>query len=292
MNLGLIDNNGQYVEKKNGNRLTINEAVRTGHLALIGSPMQAAQAVTEAVKRRDAETYKFRIESLDDDRRKSSGYSQPKFREESTIIRLTPQRAEPGLSVRVRSSVSDDPRNSGRAHSLIDDPLTLVDLQHDFFKKLQSEDFDIEDRVIENPSTMRNVSVREAVETGLLDVVSGEIIHPLSGRHYSIPKAIQTRIINPDAGKKIMETLNISSSSGNVAQASPIYGVSEPDSQRQSWTRNVSWTGTERPSVSEWEETTPEGGHNTNRVTTYTTPDGKTTTKTHHYKMSRFIWGR
>lgn len=287
MNLGLIDNNGHYIEKKSGNRLTINEAVRSGHLALIGSPMQAAQAVTEAVKRRDTESYKFRIESLDDDRRKSSGPSQPKFRQESTTIRLTPQRTEPGLSVRVRSSVSDDPRNSGRAHSLIDDPLALVDLQHDFFKKLQSENFDIEERVIENPSTMRNVSVREAVETGLLDVVTGEIIHPLSGRHYSIPKAIQTRILNSEAGKRIMEILNISSSSGNIAQASPIYGSGDLDSQRQTWTRNVSWTGTERPTISEWEEPTTGGGHHTNRVTTYTSPDGKTTTKTHHYKISR-----
>lgn len=44
----------------------LKEAVQRGLIALIGSPMQAAQAVSEALKRRDAEGYKFRLEPLDD----------------------------------------------------------------------------------------------------------------------------------------------------------------------------------------------------------------------------------
>lgn len=56
---------------------------------------------------------------------------------------------------------------------------------------------------------MRNVSVREAVETGLLDVDSGDIVHPSSGRHYSLPKAIQMRMVNSEAGRKLLEALNI-----------------------------------------------------------------------------------
>src|SRR4051812_8680235 len=41
INLGIIDRDGQYVDKKSGNRLNLKEAVRSGHLALIASPMQA-----------------------------------------------------------------------------------------------------------------------------------------------------------------------------------------------------------------------------------------------------------
>lgn len=270
LNLGLINNEGKYVDKKSRNVFTLNEAVRQGFIALIASPMQAAQAVTEAVKRRDAEGYKFRIESIDNEKRKSNSnaYPQPKFREESTIIRLTPQRTEPGLSVRVRSHNSEDLRNSGRAHSLIDDPVKLVDLQHEFFENLQNNGFDLDNKVIENPSTMRNISVREAVENGLLDVVTNEIVHPTSGRHYSIPKAIQVRLISPAAGRQLMEFLNIKSE--DLPQISPVVTsrrvitetvhipnehtvrpshsntdvrVEEPenDSNRLSWARKVSW---------------------------------------------------
>uniref|UniRef100_A0A915ELG9 Large polyvalent protein-associated domain-containing protein n=1 Tax=Ditylenchus dipsaci TaxID=166011 RepID=A0A915ELG9_9BILA len=288
LNMGLIDNNGQYVEKKSGHRLTLNEAVKQGHLALIGSPMQAAQAVTEAVKRRDAEGYKFRIEPLQESAATRVSSSGPKFREETIVRRLTPQRAEPGLSVRVRSSVSDDPRRSamsgGRASSLVDvDPLALVDRQHEFFESLRNKGVDLEDRVIENPSTMRNVSVREAVETGLLDM----------------------RLVNSGAGKKLMDVFNIASDElstqlspshhfGSVGELHSTHttSVSQPEpSNRQSWNRNISWenekvTETETP----WQGAPGEPPHNIaatyipghipreniNRTTTQTLPDGST----------------
>lgn len=258
LNFGLISNDGKYVDKKTKNIFNLNEAVRHGFIALIASPMQAAQAVSEAIKRRDNEGYKFRLESLDNEKRKSGSntYSQPKFREESTIIRLTPQRTEPSLSVRVRSHNSDDLRNSGRAHSLIDDPIKLVDLQDEFFEKLQNNSFNLDDKIIGNLSTMRHVSIREAVENGLFDVVTNEILHPISGRHYSIPKAIQIRLILPTKGKQLMEILNIKSD--ELSQTSPIVTSKhlisktvndsdfnnsniEPDNDVNSWTRKVSW---------------------------------------------------
>lgn len=222
LNLGIVNSDGKYVNKENGQHLSLREAEKHGLLALIASPMQAAQAVTEAVKRRDAEGYKFRIETLDDStskRASSSSYGKPKFREESTIIRLTPQRTEPGLSVRVRSNTSDDLRHSGRAHSLIDDPLALVDIQNEFFDKLKNEGFNLDDRIIENPSIMRNVSVREAVQNGIFDVVTNEIVYPNSGRHYTIPKAIQMKLIPYEAGRKLMEALHLPTE--ELSQTSP-----------------------------------------------------------------------
>lgn len=72
---------------------------------------------------------------------------------------------------------------------------------------------------------MRNVSVREAIETGLLDVDSGNLVHPSSGRHYPLAKAIQMRMVNGEAGRKLLEALNIP-----VDEAA----MASPSSQRSS----------------------------------------------------------
>uniref|UniRef100_A0AC34GJ32 Uncharacterized protein n=1 Tax=Panagrolaimus sp. ES5 TaxID=591445 RepID=A0AC34GJ32_9BILA len=66
INKNIVDSDGKYVDPKTHSKIPLSEASRTGLIALIASPMQAAQAVTEAVKRRDAEGFKFKIESLDD----------------------------------------------------------------------------------------------------------------------------------------------------------------------------------------------------------------------------------
>lgn len=305
LNKGLVDNDGKYVDAKTHSKISLNEAVKSGLVALIASPMQAAQAVTEAVKRREAEGYKFKIESLEtaDLHRQS----KPKFREESHIVRLTPQRAEPGLSVRVRSSlsgVSDDQRSS-RARSLIDDPLAQRELQDEFLDKLQSQNFNVDEKVLENPNTNLNVSIREAVETGLLDVLSGEIVHPRSLRRYTIPKAVHMRMLNPDAARRLMEALNMNtdelhqfspasttrvdytsqySPAGPTTQFSPASAISSengfgaerrPSADRTSWStkdRVISWQGNP-------EELRGSGGRSQLRTTTYTSPDGGATSQ-------------
>jgi hypothetical protein len=92
--------------------------------------MQAAQAVSEAIKRRESEgtRFKFAPATLADDSTTHHRHSQPRV-EETTVFRLTPRRAEPGLSVKVRSNVSDDLLRNSRGRSLVDDPLAIADLQ-------------------------------------------------------------------------------------------------------------------------------------------------------------------
>lgn len=166
LSLGLLDSHGRYVPAKGpaiGRQVPLKEAVRRGLIALIGSPMQAAQAVSEALKLRDAEGYKFRLEPLDDatvQRLSGAGYDsvgggRPRVLEE-TVVRRTRRPQEPGLSVRVRSSgfSGDASEPSSRIRSDID-PLALVDLQNDFMKVLQEQGFDVDEKCVENPSTMR-----------------------------------------------------------------------------------------------------------------------------------------
>ncbi|CAJ0946706.1 unnamed protein product, partial [Mesorhabditis belari] len=202
---GKIDQDGKYVDSKSGNRLRLKEAVQTGHLALISSPMDAARVVAEAVKRRDAEGYRFRLEGLDEAKqhhRHSGG--APKFREETTVYRLN--RPEPGLAVRMRMSDSTG-AVADRARSIIEDPSSLAEMQHEFLNALEAAQFDTEARILENPATNNRVSVREAAETGLLDVLSGEIVHPDTGRRYTLPKAVHMKLLQVDPAKRLMQAL-------------------------------------------------------------------------------------
>jgi hypothetical protein len=144
-----------------GQSVPLKEAVQRGLVALIGSPMQAAQAVSEALKRRDAEGYKFRFEPLDDAtvQRMGGGGGPPRGMEETTVIRSR-RPPEPGLSVRVRSSGLSDGaasplRGSSRVRSADVDPLAVVDMQNDFLSILQQQGFDLDEKCVENPSTMR-----------------------------------------------------------------------------------------------------------------------------------------
>jgi hypothetical protein len=269
---GLISHNGKYINPKTHAEVSLKRAVENGLLALISSPMQAAQAVSEAVKRRDTEGLKFKLGTVDDGKRFSQP-SQPTVREESVRVRLTPQRAEPGLSVRVRSNVSDDWRSS-RGASVVDDPVALADLRQDLLEKLREQNIDLDERIVQNPSTMRDVSIREAVETGLLDATSGEIVHPESKRRYTLGKAAKNRLIHSDAAKRLAEALNISPD--ELGQFSPVSGTG---SGRQSWTRDNrdSWHGASS-------STDP---NNYSKTTTYESPDGNVKrTSTHTFTRS------
>ncbi|EYB85852.1 hypothetical protein Y032_0289g1496 [Ancylostoma ceylanicum] len=262
-----IDNDGKYIA---GNlRMTLRDAVKGGLIALIASPMQAAQAVAEAVKRRDAEGYKFKIENVDGGQR-GSRTSVPKFREESSVIRLTPHKQEPSLTVRMRHSQT----NIGdRARSIIDDPSTLADLQHEFLANLEANRFDTDEKVITNPSGGQRLSVREAAETGLLDVLTGEIVVPDTGRRYSIPKAVHLNYVQGDAAKRLMESLNMSIEELNLAQqqSTPSPGGGEAGVTTRTWTKTVNWHG--QPSELRKSRTDP--------LAPYTTYSSSTTEKTH-----------
>ena len=52
-------------------------------------------------------------------------------------------------------------------------------------------------------------SIREAVESGLFDVSSGNVVNPISGRSYPVQRAIQMRLVqtNPEQGQKLAEAL-------------------------------------------------------------------------------------
>jgi hypothetical protein len=320
---GLIDSNGRYIHRASNQQLPLMQAIKQGLIAVIASPMQAAQAVAEAIKKRESEGTRFRFApaTIDDSQTGTHRHSQPRFREEeTTVFRLTPKRAEPGLSVRVRSNVSDDLLRNSRGRSLVDDPIALADLQADFLDTLQKRGVDIDQRVVENPSTMRNVSLREAVETGLLDVTNNEIVHPQTGRHYSLPKAIQMKIVEPNAARNLLNALNISLDElSQVSPASAALGGSNTQlapspapigddpqlvGQRSSWTttKEINWSGKPEdnpilrdPQIAtrevSWhgkpEELRDPHGHTTTHTDTYVSPDGTTKTTTYTERTHR-----
>ncbi|KJH53000.1 hypothetical protein DICVIV_00869 [Dictyocaulus viviparus] len=235
-----IDSDGKYIA---GNlKMTLRDAVKSGLVALIASPMQAAQAVAEAVKRRDAEGYKFKIECVDSSG-KTGRVNVRKFRDE-TVNRLAPQKAEPSLTVKMRHSQASI---GDRARSLIDDPSTLADLQHDFIANLEANRFDTDEKIIVNPTSGQRLSVREAAETGVLDVLTGEIVVPDTGRRYSIPKAVHLNYVQGDAAKRLMESLNMSIEELNLAQQSAPSGGTEGGMTTRTWTKTINWQG--QPSI-------------------------------------------
>uniref|UniRef100_A0A913I6X8 Calponin-homology (CH) domain-containing protein n=1 Tax=Strongyloides stercoralis TaxID=6248 RepID=A0A913I6X8_STRER len=238
-----IDNDGKYIHK-NGEKFKLTDAIKYGFIALIASPMQAAQAVADAIKKRDSEGYKFKIEPIsgDSEKRYSSG---PKWRTmETTTVKLTPIKNEPGLSTKIRSSISEDIRKS-RAASIIDDPQGLADLQFEFLDNLRKSNFNIDDAVIENPANNKRVSIKEAAESGLLDIITGEIVNQKTGRRYSIPKAVHMKIMEPEAGKQIMENLNmtVEEISGSSSHKTTHGSHVDDDGTRTSWSKTVQWTG-------------------------------------------------
>ncbi|CAD5205428.1 unnamed protein product [Bursaphelenchus okinawaensis] len=276
---GILDSNGRYHDKKHNSYHSIVDAEKQGLIALIASPMEAARAVAEAIKRRDSEGVRYKFGSLDDT--SLHRQSLPRVKEEQTIFRITPKRTEPGLSVRVRSNVSDDHRSS-RGRSLVEDPVALADMQDEFLDKLKSQGFDVESRVVENPSTMQNVSLREAVETGLFDVPAQSIVHPTTGRHYPLAKAVHMRMIRDEAGKNLLSALNIAHddlgqmSLGMLSMASH-FGAHSPapigdDPILAQAGRNGNYS----------EQTfNDNNGTTTKRTETYTSPDGHTKTTTY-----------
>ncbi|CAB3407856.1 unnamed protein product [Caenorhabditis bovis] len=250
LNRKKIDSDGKFVD--GNNRLKLSDAVRTGRITVIASPSEAVQAVTEGVKRRDAEGYKFKITEYEDAEKQRQ--SVPKWREQTTVTKLTPQIQEPGLSVRMRQSVTSI---GDRARSFIDDPSTLADLQQDFLSNLEANKFDTDERIIENPQTHQRVSVREATETGLLDVLTGEIVHPETGRRLSIPKAVHMKLVGNDAAKRLMEGLNMPIEEVHIASQtissthrspSPVFAtasVSQPAGGvvTREYTKTINWHG-------------------------------------------------
>ncbi|CAG9534522.1 unnamed protein product [Cercopithifilaria johnstoni] len=239
LNQGLIDSDGRYIHKRAGVKITLKDAVAKGLIALIASPMQAAQAVAEAVKLRDTEGYRFKLESVDE---RKIGSETPRYREEIIIGKLPPShRPEPSLSRRVRS-ISEASRGS-RGKSLIDDPQAMADLQHEFLDNLRGRGFDVEEKVIEHPDGGARVSIREAAESGLLDVITGDIVHPTSGRRYSIPRALHMKMMTPDAAKRMMETLNISVEDLGHTPLIESVSVSPSESGVKVYTKTINWRG-------------------------------------------------
>ncbi|EJW78899.1 hypothetical protein WUBG_10191, partial [Wuchereria bancrofti] len=268
LNQGLIDPDGRYVHIRTGVKITLKDALAKGLIALIASPMQAAQAVTEAVKRRDAEGYRFKLESVNEGKIENG---TPRYREEITIGKFSsPHRPEPSLSRRVRS-ISEASRGS-RGKSLIDDPQAMADLQHEFLDNLRERGFDVEEKVIEHPENNSRVSIREAAESGLLDVITGDIVHPTSGRRYSIPRAVHMKMMTPDAAKRMMETLNICVEELGQIPLVESVSVSPSESGVKVYTKTVSWRG----QPSELRQTTDPLGP----YTTYTSSTSSTTMRT------------
>uniref|UniRef100_A0AC35UDU8 Calponin-homology (CH) domain-containing protein n=1 Tax=Rhabditophanes sp. KR3021 TaxID=114890 RepID=A0AC35UDU8_9BILA len=250
----IVDSDGKFTDHSSGRKYLLSEGVTYGLLALIRSPMEAAQAVTEAVKKRESEGYKFKIETLPDTQR-LSGNGGPKWRGSETSVKLTPTRLEPGMSQKMRQSIPEDIRGS-RAQSMIEDPQAYADLQYNFLESLRKSQLDVEEPILQNPATSQRISIREAAESGLLDVQTGQIVHPKTGRRYSIPQAIHMGILRSEPGEMIMRHLNESLDGlTNPKQTTETSNVNDEDGTGSSWTRTVKWSGnpadlrTEHPNI-------------------------------------------
>ncbi|KRX88618.1 hypothetical protein T4E_907 [Trichinella pseudospiralis] len=112
-------------------------------------------------------------------------------------------------------------------------------LQSRFFDELRRQNLKPSEWEVFNPATGQSQTLEDAVESGLLDLVSGELIDPSSGQHYSIPKAVHLRWLSPAVGNAMMASLNkiIEQRTGerpDTISATPGLLV---------YTREVSWRG-------------------------------------------------
>uniref|UniRef100_A0A915IPP4 Microtubule-actin cross-linking factor 1 n=1 Tax=Romanomermis culicivorax TaxID=13658 RepID=A0A915IPP4_ROMCU len=201
MNIGKIDINGKYVDNVSGSQINLKDAVHVGLLAIIANPMLAGQAVAEAIKRREAEGFKFKFKRSES----PIGSHSKIILEETRTFRTIPQKVEPTISLKIKTDGTTD-----QLRSIVQDPQAIAERNYEFMESLKSKGIDIDEKILENPATSQRISAREAVEMGVLDVTTGQIINSRSGRHYSIPKIVHMKMMQPSAAKAIMESLNFS----------------------------------------------------------------------------------
>ena len=196
INRGLVDSDGKYIDSQTGSKVLLRDAIKSGLIAVIESPSLANQAVAEAIKRRDQEGFRFKMAKVDGGggggaRGGPSTSTTASVKTYSSS--LSPHRREPTFSLKVKTEEAD--------------PQTIADRQFEFLENLKKRHFNVDTAQIRNPASERQMSTTEAVESGLLDVMSGEVVHPTSGRRYTIPRAVHMKLLSSDAAKEIMETL-------------------------------------------------------------------------------------
>ncbi|KRY29814.1 Dystonin, partial [Trichinella spiralis] len=254
---GRIDNSGKFVDSKTAARVSLKDAARVGLLALIASPMLAGQAAAEAIKRREAEGYRFAVEPVSSgggggaggagagagaaaasssgpnaaaDLASSSEYHRT-LRQTTTTTTTTPislsstlagktdvtsdaditTAAAAAAAAAAAGCASPSSRLSSAQLQQGEQMKTKEDaslLQSRFFDELRRQNLKPSEWEVFNPATSQSQTLEDAVESGLLDLVSGELIDPNSGQHYSIPKAVHLRWLSPAAGNAMMASLN------------------------------------------------------------------------------------
>ncbi|KRZ34624.1 Microtubule-actin cross-linking factor 1, partial [Trichinella pseudospiralis] len=270
---GRIDNSGKFVDSKTAARVSLKDAARVGLVALIASPMLAGQAAAEAIKRREAEGYRFAVEPVSSgggggssgaaagssDLTSSSEYHRTvRQTTTTTTTGTTPAGAKTDVAhdtdttaagctspaSRLSSSLwhsSDQSQQSGgeQQQQMMTTKEDASLLQSRFFDELRRQNLKPSEWEVFNPATGQSQTLEDAVESGLLDLVSGELIDPSSGQHYSIPKAVHLRWLSPAVGNAMMASLNkiIEQRTGerpDTISATPGLLV---------YTREVSWRG-------------------------------------------------
>ncbi|KRX41475.1 Microtubule-actin cross-linking factor 1 [Trichinella murrelli] len=249
---GRIDNSGKFVDSKTAARVSLKDAARVGLLALIASPMLAGQAAAEAIKRREAEGYRFAVEPVSSggggggggsgaaaaaasssgpnaaaDLASSSEYhrtlrqtttttpislsSTPAGKTDVTSDADITTAAAAAAAAAAAGCASPSSRLSSAQLQQGEQMKTKEDaslLQSRFFDELRRQNLKPSEWEVFNPATGQSQTLEDAVESGLLDLVSGELIDPNSGQHYSIPKAVHLRWLSPAAGNAMMASLN------------------------------------------------------------------------------------
>jgi hypothetical protein len=126
-----------------------------------------------------------------------------------------------------------------RFRQLVDDPQAIADRQNEFLDDLKKRQVDIDAPCVEDPSNHRVLSIKDAVQMGLLDVLTGELVHSHSGRRYSVPRAVHMRLIQPDKATHIMESMNMSMDELNAV----VQGMSSPTTASSTHVKEVNWAG-------------------------------------------------
>jgi hypothetical protein len=218
---GLINSDGKYVDRKTGRNFKLKDALDQDLLAVIPSPMQAGQIIAQLMKKKESEGYKYSITAApqqEPDRSKPQGYI------EHVSYKTTHSPAAP---MTTRRTVT---------RSVINDSQAVGDKQQEFLDTLMSRNFNINENVIEDLRTKNRVSVKDAVDSGLLDVQTGEVVNLSTGRRYSVPRAVHMRMLNADHAGHIMESLNMSLDDLRAVQHASHQETSEES-------RTINWSG-------------------------------------------------
>ena len=160
---GRIDvRTGEFIERKTGRKISMKEAAKMGLLAIIGAPVLAGMAVTEAIRKSTT-------------RRKSHKQVQEDTSaqvQDRNILEFT----------KVKETTTDMDQST---------------LGMPVMKAIQQGLLDPERGTFNDPGSARPLTIKQAIERGLLDPQSVEVYDPQTGNPMDLQTAISRKTFSP-----------------------------------------------------------------------------------------------